>query len=214
MPYTIDLENWPRRTHFELYRHFDNPHFNVTANVDVEEMLRHTRQDKSATLTVAITYLLARAANQIVNFRWRIRGDQVVEFDTVHPSITILTPDNLFSFCTINFDPSFATFKVTARERIEHVLEHPTLEDGPEQDSLLFMTSIPWVAFTSFMHPVTTKPVDSVPRIAWGRIHQVEGRAMMPVSVQGHHALMDGLHVGQYFEVLEDSFSEIETLLS
>ena len=27
---------------------------------------------------------------------------------------------------------------------------------------------------------------------------------MMPFSVQGHHALMDGLHVGQYFQLFQD----------
>jgi chloramphenicol O-acetyltransferase type A len=30
---------------------------------------------------------------------------------------------------------------------------------------------------------------------------------MMPISVEAHHALMDGLHVGRYFEKLESYFS-------
>jgi chloramphenicol O-acetyltransferase type A len=29
----------------------------------------------------------------------------------------------------------------------------------------------------------------------------------MPVSVEVHHALMDGLHAGRYFEGLENCFS-------
>jgi chloramphenicol O-acetyltransferase type A len=29
----------------------------------------------------------------------------------------------------------------------------------------------------------------------------------MPVSVEVHHALVDGLHVGQYFEQLQQNFN-------
>jgi chloramphenicol O-acetyltransferase type A len=60
-----------------------------------------------------------------------------------------------------------------------------------------------WVAFTSFSHTVLTIPVDSIPRFAWGRFRQVAGSLKMPLSVQGHHALMDGLHVGRYYESVQ-----------
>lgn len=210
---TVDLANWPRQKHFETYRSFDYPHFNMTATIDVERMYPIAREH-SASLTIAITYLLSRTANQIVNFRWRIRGDDVVEHEVVHPSITILTPGDLFSFCTMEYQTDFSAFAEAAARMIETVRQDPTLEDEPQEDDLLYMTSIPWVSFTSFMHPAHFSPVDSVPRIAWGKIFQMEGRRVMPVSVQGHHALMDGLHVGRYFGALQQHCDEAETLLN
>jgi chloramphenicol O-acetyltransferase type A len=36
---------------------------------------------------------------------------------------------------------------------------------------------------------------------------------MMPLSVQVHHALMDGLHVGRYYERVGQYMSDPETLL-
>ncbi|TFH37131.1 MAG: chloramphenicol acetyltransferase [Anaerolineales bacterium] len=210
---SIDLNSWPRRAHFDVFRHFDYPHFNLTAMVDVDPMLSAARRH-SASLTIIITYLLARTANQLVDFRLRIRGDEVIVHEIVHPSITILTPDELFGFCTIEYSPDFTEFALTAAEQIAHVREHPTLQDEPGQDNLLFMTSIPWVAFTSFAHPIHMHPADSVPRIAWGKIHRVEGRQKMPLSVQVHHALMDGLHVGRYFNQLQQACDAAETLLN
>ena len=210
---TLNLASWPRRTHFETYRQLDYPHFNMTATIDVERMLPVARSH-SASLTIAITYLLTRTANQIVNFRWRIRGDEVVEHEVVHPSITILTPDNLFSFCTMEYHTAYSRFAENAAEMIQKVRENPTLEDETAQDELLFMTSIPWVSFSSFMHPVHFHPIDSVPRLAWGKIHQVEGHSVMPLSVQGHHALMDGLHVGLYFEKMQENCNKAEELLN
>jgi chloramphenicol O-acetyltransferase type A len=208
----IDLEAWPRRAHYETYRHFDYPHFNLTASINVDHMLP-IAQENNASLTIIITYLLTRTANQIENFRWRIRDDVVIEHEVVHPSITILTPDHLFSFCTMVYTPSFSTFAAEATACIAHVREHPTLEDKAYQDELLFMTSIPWVSFTSFMHPMHTHPVDSIPRIAWGKIYEIEGHQKMPLSVQGHHSLMDGLHVGQYFEKIQENCDRVEAFL-
>jgi chloramphenicol O-acetyltransferase type A len=209
----INLDTWLRRKHFEAYRQLDYPHFNMTATVDVERMLPIAREH-STSLTVVITYLLTLTANQIENFRWRIRGDKIVEHEVVHPSITILTPDNLFSFCTMEYIPEFSIFATSAEEAIKVVRENPTLEDETSKDELLYMTSIPWVSFTSFIHPLHFHPVDSIPRFSWGKIYDVEGCSKMPLAVQGHHALMDGLHVGQYFEKMQENCDNADVVLS
>jgi len=69
------------------------------------------------------------------------------------------------------------------------------------------------VSFTSFAHPTHLHPVDSVPRLAWGKRFEEGGRLKMPLSVQGHHALMDGLHMGQYYERVQEYLAEPEQAL-
>ena len=91
--------------------------------------------------------------------------------------------------------------------------DDPTLEDGPEQDDLLYMTAIPWVSFTSFMHPLRLQPADSVPRFAWGKLFKEDESLKMPLSVQGHHALMDGIHVGRYYAEVQDYFQQPAAVL-
>jgi chloramphenicol O-acetyltransferase type A len=98
--------------------------------------------------------------------------------------------------------------------QIATVQENPTLEDEPGRDDWLFMTAIPWVSFTSFMHPLDLHPADSVPRFAWGKYFQ-EGRSVkMPLSVQGHHAFMDGLHVGRFYEQVQRYFDRPDSVLA
>ena len=36
----------------------------------------------------------------------------------------------------------------------------------------------------------------------------------MPVSVEVHHALMDGLHVSQYLERMQHDLNDVESLAS
>lgn len=204
----IDLSTWSRRKHFEVFKGFDYPHFNLCANLDVTSFFPAVRQS-GVSFSAAVAYWLAYTANQMVEFRTRIRGEQVVEHTIVHPSMTVLVENELFSFCTIPYTSDFATFIRQAAEKIAWVQQHPTLEDEPGQDDLLFLSSIPWVSFTSLAHPIHMHPVDSVPRLAWGKVFEEGQRLKMPLSVQAHHALMDGVHVGRFFNQLQHHLDEI-----
>jgi len=47
---------------------------------------------------------------QFQKFRYRIRGDQVVEHEIVNPSFVILIDKDLFSFCAIEYAEDFSEF--------------------------------------------------------------------------------------------------------
>lgn len=199
----IDLETWPRREQFQVFRDWGYPHFSICANLDLTTFYPLVK-GQGTSFTTAVIYILARAANEIPEFRYRIRGEGVVEHGIVHPSTTILVNEDMFSFCLVNYSEDFSIFAARAAERIDFVRKHPNLEDEPGRDDYLYMTAIPWVSFTSFMHPLDLDHVDSVPRFAWGKLFEDGDNLMMPISVQGHHALMDGFHVGKYYEKVQD----------
>jgi chloramphenicol O-acetyltransferase type A len=209
----IDIQTWPRRKHFELFTAFNHPHAGLCANVDLTAFHPAVKQ-RGISFTVATAYVIARAANAIPEFRYRIRGEEVVEHEIVHPAITILVNEDLFGFCTLDYIEDFSLFAARAAEQIAYVREHPTLEDEPGRDDLLYMTAIPWVSFTSVMHPMQLHPGDSVPRIAWGKFF-AEGKFLkMPLAVQGHHALMDGIHIGRFYAEVQDYFHQPGIVLS
>jgi len=208
----IDVETWPRRDYYRLYRQFDQPHFNICANVDLMGF-HDALKARGIGFTVGVLYVLARAANDIPAFRYRMRGDDVIEHETVHPSTTILSDDGLFGFCDIDYLADFRSYAEGASRSIAASRQQPTLDARPARDDVLYTTSIPWVSFTSFAHPTHLHPADSIPRLAWGKRFDDGGRARMPLSVQGHHAMMDGFHMGQYFERVQAYLSEPEAVL-
>lgn len=196
----IDLEHWPRRKHFEFFRTLDYPHFNLTANVEISETYSFCKTQQLS-LFKTITYIAAAAANAVPQFRQRIREGQVVEHEVAHPSVTVMSGEDVFSFCHVTYTPNFQQFLVNMEHAIETVKNAPTLEESPERgDDVLYMTSIPWIAFTGVTHPIHLHPVDSVPRIAWGKFFEEGETRRMPLSVQAHHALVDGIHVARYFQ--------------
>lgn len=208
---TIDLETWPRRVHYKTFSAFDHPHFNMCANVDITVMQAQLKQ-RRLPFTLAILYLIARSANAIPEFRTRIRSETVVEHEVIHPSTTIMADENLFSFSYLEYFEDFPLFAERGAERMAYYTAHPTLENVPGKDDLFYSTAIPWVSFTSFMHPTHLKPADCIPRFAWGKYFEEGKRIMMPLSVQGHHALMDGVHMGLFYEIMQESLDHPEML--
>lgn len=209
----VNLETWPRRTHFEVFRTWDYPHFNMCANVDLTAFCPFVKQH-GISFNMAVVYVLARGANAIPEFRYRIRGEEVVQHEVVHPASTIMAKNDLFTFCFFNYVKDFSLFAEDAAVQIAAVQENPTLKDEPGRDDWLFMTAIPWVSFTSFMHPLDLHPADSVPRFAWGKFFKDGESVKMPLSVQGHHAVMDGLHAGRFYAEVQKYFDRPDSVLA
>ncbi len=209
---TIDLSTWPRQRHFALFREMDVPHFNLCANVDITELYPWVKE-QGFSLNTVLVYIFTRAANAVPELRQRIQGEAVVEHEIVHPSFTVLAPGDLFSFCAVDYTPALRAFHVKAEALIRRVQADPTLTDEPGRDDYLFMTSIPWVAFTSIQHPIHLHPADSVPRIAWGKFFAQNERLLLPLSLQAHHALVDGLHAGRFYQGVQQLLAQPEQLL-
>lgn len=199
----IDMENWIRKEHFHFFNQFSYPHFNICANLDITNYFKYIKEH-DIPFFISITYLVSKVANGIPEFRQRIREDKVIEHETVSPSFTVMTESKLFSYCAVNYIDDFSIFKARAMESIEKVKKNISLEDEPGRDDFLYITSIPWISFTSMVSPIQMNPVDSIPRISWGKYFEENGRMKLPLSVQIHHALADGLHVGEYYNTLQE----------
>ena len=208
----IDMQTWSRRNHFRLFNTFNHPHFNMCVNVDATAFYPFVKSNGHS-LTVSMVYIIARASNAIPEFRQRIRGDQVVEHEIVNPGFSILIDKDLFSFCPVEYIENFSEFARRAAKNIADVKSRPDLENNPDKDDVLYMSPIPWVSFTSFTHPMQFHPTDSIPRFAWGKYFKENDRLKMPLSVQGHHAVMDGIHMGRFYEQVQDYLHHPDVVL-
>jgi chloramphenicol O-acetyltransferase type A len=207
---TIDLQTWPRRRQFEFFGKHGQPHFGLCANVDVTAFYPAVKKS-GYSLTITIVYVITRASNAVPAFRYRIREQDVIEHETVSSGFTILVDKDLFSFCVLDYTEDFPEFAANAAAGIAAVRENPWVSH-PQRDDVLYMTAIPWVSFTTILHPMP-QPPDSVPRFAWGKIFQEGDSLKMPLAVQGHHALMDGIHMGRFYDQAQGLLNQPEVVL-
>lgn len=208
----ITFSNPHRQKHFDFFSKMDQPHFNLVANIDITRFLQFIK-DHQLPFTPYVVYLLSKTANDLPAFRWRIRGEQVVEHATVQPSFTVPTEvSEVFSFCTVDYAPEAAVFIERALATIERMKTNPDFEDEPGRDDFLFMSAIPWVSFTGLSHAMHYSPADSVPRISWGKYFKQDNKVLMPLAVQAHHATVDGRDMGLYFQQAEALFAQAASL--
>jgi chloramphenicol O-acetyltransferase type A len=209
MPEYLDLETWSRRPQFDFFRSYDNPFFNICTSVDVAPLLSVTRANENISFFIAYHFLSIKAANEVEPFRYRLHDERVLVYERIHAGTIILLPDESFTFAYFDYDEDFEVFHTRAKATIDRALAGgPRLDERASREDLIHHSVVPWITFTSVSHARKLGLDDSVPKIAFGK-YRVDGdRVMMPVSVEVHHALMDGLHVGRYFERFEGYLAE------
>jgi chloramphenicol O-acetyltransferase type A len=208
---TVDLETWNRKEHFAFFYRMDYPQYNICANIDITRFLTLVKGN-CWSFYYAMIFAASEVANQNENFRYRIRKGQVILHDRVHPSFTDLAGkgDDLFKMVTVEMEDTLPAFIQKALHISANQSKYFDFATMAERDDFLYITCIPWVAFTSMTHTISLKRDDSVPRISWGKYFREGERVLLPFSVQVHHALADGNHVGQYFERLQDYLDKID----
>lgn len=214
MPKQLDVKKWIRRDVFEFFRGFDKPYFNICTQLDITRLLIALRDRPGSSVSLAYHYFALRAANEIEPFRYRLKDGEVIVYDVIHGGTTVLLPSEIFTLVYFEYDASFETFMFGAERAMNEALSGDGAFRPNPRDDMIHFTTLPWVSFTSFSHARNWGHEDSVPKIAFGKFVKVDDRTLLPFSVEVHHALMDGLHVGRYVARLEEALRDPETFLS
>jgi len=215
MPEYLDVGNWARREVFEFFRTFDKPYFNICARVDVTKLLEVLRLRPNIGVSLAYHYFALRVANDIEPFRYRLRDGKVLVHDVIHGATTVLLPNESFTFAYFDYDENFESFLSGATRAVNEARSGAVgFKPRENDDDMIHFTILPWISFTSFSHARNWSREDSVPKISFGKFVDENGRTFLPISVEVHHALMDGLHVGRYLSRLEEIMAAPEEYLA
>ncbi|MEP6705284.1 MAG: CatA-like O-acetyltransferase, partial [Acidobacteriota bacterium] len=191
----IDISAWKRKTTYEFFRDFEDPFFNIAANLDVTKLYRFCKENDLA-FSLAGLFFSLQTANEIREFRLRIVGESVVEFDRVEATQTILNDDETFSFCYFPVRDDIFEFDRAGKAAREKYKALKTFDVEKDRVDLIYYSAIPWISFTSFKHASRQDNRQTVPRMVFGKIFEDGDARKMPFSVEVHHALVDGIHVG------------------
>lgn len=203
---TIDLDTWPRRPHFEFFRGFAMPFWGLSFEVDVSALAASCTREGGSFFLRSL-WCCAAAVQDVPELRQRIREEAVVEHEVIHVGSTVLRDDDSFGFAYFAFDPDVRAFETSGREVVANARVSRALTPHAGRDDLVYYTTIPWVRFGAFSHARNVPATDSIPRIVLGRrsatAADASARTVLPIAIDVHHALVDGLHVGRFGAALE-----------
>ncbi|HMS39481.1 MAG TPA: CatA-like O-acetyltransferase [Pyrinomonadaceae bacterium] len=201
----VDVENWNRKTTFEFFKDYEDPFFNLTANLDATRLYRFCKEN-NLLFSLANLFYSLQTANEIKEFRFRLIDESVAEFETIHATQTFLNDDETFSFSYYENKTSVFEFNEAGKSALEKYRKLKTFDVENERLDLIYYSVIPWVSFTSFKHATRLDRRQSVPRMVFGKMFDEGEKKKLPHSVEVHHALCDGIHVGKYFLALQEKF--------
>jgi len=175
-----------------------DPYFGVTIPFDVTKAYHFAKANE---LSFFGRYLhdCMKAINAIENLKYRIVDNDVVAYDTIHASATIMRPNKTFGFSFIEFNEDLNVFLKAFEKEKERIASSDELY--PPQNSLdcIYCSAMPWLNFSGHKEPVSGL-VESVPKLAFSKVNETNGSIMMNVAISVNHALVDGYHVALFAE--------------
>jgi chloramphenicol O-acetyltransferase type A len=149
---------------------------------------------------IGMVYAVCHTANHVPAFKQRIHNNLPVQHGTVHANYTVPHTQNAFGVKEALYTENFKDFhhqcqKASAEEQLKKGTDH--------HDAVVYMSAGPWLRFTHVVQP-TTRESGSIPRIVWGKFFEQQGSVYAGLSVQTHHSLVDGVHVGDFYTFIQN----------
>lgn len=204
----FEVKGWEREEHFHFFRTFANPFFNVHTEIEITNLYRYCKQHN---LSVFMAYMHAatEAARKTENFLLRLEGDEVVKYEAVDISTTMLTEQKTVAFVHLPHHPDLHTFCHNSAAIVEEVKKSNRLFYGYNGPDLLHATTLPWFKYNGMEHAHADDPNDAIPKLAFGKLEIQGERVVLPLSIRLHHALADGYHIHLFLQHMEASIKAL-----
>lgn len=199
----VDLATWPRAAQFRFFRTYDRPHYAVTSRLNVTAVM--ARKATGLSPYRACLHAIGVGIHAVPELCMRFRGENVVRHDMITLSMTVPTQAGSFGYAYVPFVADFTSFDLQAKALIDRTAAGADLapNDG-ERDDLAYLSCMPWLDYTAINNALPG-PQDCIPRVTWGRIVDHGVRFDMAMTLEVHHALVDGAQVGAYFAAVQDA---------
>ncbi len=163
---------------------------------------------------IEMLYLVTEALHSVDEMRMRFKGDDVVLFDMINPSYTVMTDTGVFENCRHSMSHDYETFYARAAEAIAQTktgARKPEFNDLSIIDDF-YITSLPWVDVVSMTHPIPTFSRENmtIPRVGWGKYAERDGRYELVLNLTANHALVDGAPLSAVAVNLQKMIDEVD----
>ena len=207
----IRFEEWDRKETYRFFARISNPFYMVTFREDITDLYRYAKAN-GLSFYLGMIWACTEALNKVPEFRTAMRDGDPVLLDRRDPSFTDMREGSeQFHIVTMNHIPEIGAFcREAARISRE---QNGFIDMEQETDSLIYYSSLPWIELTALTNERDLSAPealdDNIPRIAWGRYTEENGRKKLHISIEINHRFVDGYHIGLFAKELEHVIREL-----
>ena len=205
----VDLSTWQRADQFRFFRTYQKPHYAVTSRIDVTRLLTELKP-RGVSPYRACIYAIGAGIHAVPELMMRFRGDAVTLYYSIELSMTVPLANGNFNYAYVPFLSDYPAFDAQCVKLIEAAKNKIGLEaNSGERDDLAYLSCMSWLDYTSINNALPG-PDDCIPRVSWGKfVEDGNGRLSMAMTIEVHHALVDGRQVGEYFQAVQAALDGI-----
>lgn len=212
MNYTkVDIDEWSRGSLFQFYIEKMRIVMSLTVDINVAPLITYAKKN-GLKFYPAMIWVVSKVINSHEEFKysWDTEGN-LIRWNSISPSYTVFNRDDeCFSkFVTEYTDDIFEFHKRTMDDQKKYQEERAIIGNQPQ--NFFDVSCLPWVKYKHFDVHVFDEGKFLAPVLTWGKYEVQNGNALMPLTMNIHHAVADGFHLSRFFnEVQEliDSYAE------
>lgn len=209
----IDLDSWPRKQHFELFKNFTQPYFNVCVQLDAKTLFSYCKAQRISFFQ-AYVYCTLKACHAYEPIMLRIIKQTPWLLTSTRASVVELDEEECFIFSYFDYMDSFKEFSAHSEKVSKQAKSNPLFSDAfantEGQADLIHISVLPWLNFSAFSHAFSEGQSLGIPKFVFGQYNKHSGT--MPLAIDVHHSLMDGLHVARFIKILQTEIDSFKCL--
>ena len=213
----IELENWPRLKTYTWFKSFSNGTYGMNVRLDITKLLKYTKQHDQS-FFINMLYTVINGLNSVEEMRMRLVNDSPVIFEDINPAYTVMTEAGTFENVRHKNCHDYHDFYKIASEHIESAKKQKQIKKenfNPENCyNEYYITCVPWVDYIEITHPIPDDiSSQCIPRICWGKYVEQNGHYKLTLNITVSHIFVDGFHIAQVFNNIQELLNKPDELL-
>lgn len=205
MNYTkVDIDEWSRGSLFQFYIEKMRIVMSLTVDINVAPLITYTKKN-ALKFYPAMIWVVSKVINSHDEFKYSWDADgNLIRWDSISPSYTIFNRDDeCFSkFVTEYTDDIFEFYQRTVDDQRKYQEERAIIGNQPQ--NFFDVSCLPWVKYKHFDVHVFDEGKFLAPVLTWGKYEVQNGNALMPLTMNIHHAVADGFHLSRFFNEVQE----------
>ena len=205
MKQEINPKDTSRTMAFELWMKSPMPMVTLTKTFDVTQLRKVSRR-RGLKFNMLLCWCIGKAASKIDEFFMLPKNGKLYRYDRMAINMIVENVKGGLSFCDVAVTDDLEQFNANYERLTKTISE--TCQDILDDEAVIVGTSA-----------VTGTELDSIvnqysgiytnPFLAWGRYRKGWLKTTLPISLQFHHAQMDGSHAARFLEELQKTINTV-----
>ena len=201
----INPQETGRGEAFSMWMSSPQPMVTLVKTFDVSR-LRKVSRKTGIKFTVLLCWCIVKAASKIDEFFLLPQHDKLFRFDRLAVNVIVLNVKGGISLCDIPYSDNIRQFNKDYLEISGQVSK--TCKSTSLEDYMIIGTSaLPQTELDCIVNQYSGRYNN--PFLAWGRYRKGLFKTTLPISLQFHHAQMDGSHACHFLDNLQDEINRL-----